>query len=93
MEVILWVVAILELMAYIYIPCACLYGIVRLLTSESVEQTLTNPFFGIKKVSLKAGCLVWGVQALYLGGILCMMYECHQNGSKPMVFSMIGTLY
>lgn len=86
MMILYWTVAILGMLAYIYIPCVCLYGIVRLQIEGIPTNIICNPFFGLKKVSQKTGFIVWGVQFLYLGAILFELSSHYLHGTHPYFF-------
>ena len=83
MMIIYWAIAILVMLAYIYIPCVCLYGALRLGIDGSPLNVVCNPFFGVKKVSQKTGKIAWTIQILYLGAILSALAFCHLKGTHP----------
>ena len=76
-------IAILMAMVYIYIPCVCLYGIVSVLEKESIDEVICNPFFGLKKTSVKTGFIAWVLQCLFLGVIVSEFYLYRFHGMHP----------
>lgn len=83
-------IAILVTMAYLYIPAVCLYGIVRLQMDGTPSDTICNPFFGLKKVSMKTGLIAWSMQVLYLGVIVSDLYFCYFHGTHPFFFDFLN---
>lgn len=81
-----WSITILTIAAYIYIPCVCLYGIVRLKIEGTPANIICNPFLGLKKVSQKTGFIAWGIQCLYLGVILSDFVSNYLHGTHPFFF-------
>lgn len=86
MMILYWTIAILTMATYVYIPCVCLYGIVRLHIDDSPDHIICNPFFGLRKVSRKTGFIAWGIQCLYLGAILCDIVSNYLHGTPPFFF-------
>ncbi|MDE6632204.1 MAG: hypothetical protein K2K23_04320 [Muribaculaceae bacterium] len=86
MMILYWSIAILTMIAYVYIPCVCLYGIVKLHIDESPTNIISNPFFGLKKVSQKTGFIAWGIQCLYFGFILSDIVFNYLHGTHPFFF-------
>ena len=67
MIVILWCVAILQWLCFIYLPAVMMYGVMRMIIQQDVTATICSPFLGIRKVSMKSGFIIWMVQAIYFG--------------------------
>ena len=86
MMILYWSITILTMVAYIYIPCVCLYGIVRLHIEGTSANVIRNPFFGLKKVSKNAGSIAWTIQCLYLGVILFDLISNYLHGTHPYFF-------
>ena len=78
-----YAIAILMAVLYIYIPVVCLYGIVKLMEKEPIDNVICNPFFGLRKTSLKTGFIAWVMQCLFLGGIISDLYLYHFHGMHP----------
>ena len=83
MDIFMFAIAILMAMVYIYIPCVCLYGIASVLEEESIDEVIRNPFFGIKKTSVKTGFIAWVLQCLFLGVIVSEFYLYRFHGMHP----------
>ena len=90
MDILLWMIAILQMMVYIYIPCVYLFCIFRLLEREAIEDIIRNPFFKIKNVSLKTGFIVWLIQSCFLGVIISDFYFYRFHGLHPFFFDLLN---
>ena len=90
MDIILWMIAILQMMVYIYIPCVFFFCIFSLLERESIEDIIRNPFFKIKNVSLKTGFIVWLIQSCFLGVIISDFYFYRFHGLHPFFFDLLN---
>lgn len=90
MNILLWMIAILQMMVYIYIPCVCFFCIIRLLEREPIDDIICNPFFKIKKVSLKTGFIVWLIQISFLGVIFSDYYFYRFHGLHPFFFDLLN---
>lgn len=85
MNVILWCVAILQWLSFIYLPAVILYGITRMIVQSNIMATVCSPFLGFKKVSLKTGFIIWMVQALLFGAILHEIIQLVRLGVNPFI--------
>lgn len=75
---------------YVYSPTVCLYGIIRFMETDSPLSTICNPFFGIKKVALKNGCLIWSVQIALMAVTLCEFFVYQTTERKPIIFNLLN---
>lgn len=85
MNTILWCAAMLQWFSFIYLPAVMLYGITRMTVQSDIMVTVCSPFFGIKKVSLKTGFIIWMVQSLLFGAILYDICQWVRLGVNPLI--------
>lgn len=85
MIILIWVVAILQWLMFIYLPIVGLYGIIRMLAQPDVTATICSPFLGIKKVSIKNGFIIWMIQVLFLGIVLYDLTDWYRLGINPLI--------
>ena len=52
---------------------------------NNIEATKCSPFFGIKKVSLKRGFIIWFIQALLCGSVLLEFTAWRLHGINPLI--------
>lgn len=82
MEILLWIVAIIDWLLLIYLPVAGFYGFIRLQIDPDPLNTICTPFLGVgKKLSLKKGALIWMMQLIMLG-IVIMQYSMWYRGGE-----------
>ena len=85
MIVILWCVAILQWLCFIYLPAVMMYGVMRMIIQQDVTATICSPFLGIRKVSMKSGFIIWMVQAIYFGVVLYGIGQWIRFGVNPLI--------
>lgn len=83
--ILLWCAAILQWVSFIYLPAVILYGITRMIVQTDIIATICSPFFGIKKVSLKSGFIIWMIQAAIFGAILYEICQWIRLGVNPLI--------
>ena len=85
MIVILWCVAILQWLCFIYLPAVMMYGVIRMMAQQDVTTTICSPFLGIKKVSMKSGFIIWMVRVMFLGVVLYDIGQWIRFGVNPLI--------
>lgn len=85
MIMILWCVAILQWLSFIYLPAVALYGVIRMTVHPDVMETIRSPFLGIKKVSIKSGFIIWMIQATLSGVVLYEICQWMRSGISPLI--------
>ena len=85
MIVILWCVAILQWLCFIYLPAVMMYGVMRMIIQQDVTATICSPFLEIRKVSMKSGFIIWMVQAIYFGVVLYGIGQWIRFGVNPLI--------
>lgn len=86
MEILLWVVTIIDWLLLIYLPVAGFYGFIRLQIDSDPLNTICAPFLGMgNKLSLKKGILIWMIQLAMLGVVLMQYAMWHRGGGCPFI--------
>lgn len=85
MEIILDIVAIIQWILYAYIVIVAIYGIVRLLTGYKIEDLIESPLLGLKKLTIKAGFIVWLIQCTAFGFVANDLVNWIRLGINPLI--------
>lgn len=86
MEILLWIVVIMDWFLLIYLPVVGLYGLIRLQIDSDPLNTIRAPFLGMgNKLSLKKGILIWMIQLMMLGVVLMQYAMWHRGGECPFI--------
>lgn len=85
MGILLNIAAVTQWLSFIYLSLVALYGILRLITSSDVTDTIRSPFLWIKKVSVKSGFIIWMVQMMLFGFVLYDIVRWTRFGINPLI--------
>ena len=85
MGVLVQTIVALQWAMMIYFPAVVLYGLLRIVVQEEPLKTVNSPFFGIKNVGLKRGCLIWAFQLVLCGATLIEYVKWYRFGINPFI--------
>lgn len=81
----LWIVVVLQWIAYIYLPIICFIGLIAAIVTESPISIIGNPYFGMLRISQNKAILIWSIRLLLLGSILLDYARWYLYGVNPFI--------
>lgn len=85
MITILWIVAILQWISFIYLPVSIAYAAMRLAIEKDPMPTICSPFLGLKNINPQLGFGIWIIQLILAGVVLYDLTNWWRLGINPII--------